>query len=123
MNYLVNAISVVTNIFTRFFTLCKDFFQATVDVFSGISSIISTLRFWLKTLLSWVWSLIQEVFNWSLFDYLAQGFYQLSWYVWFWGAVFISSILFVVLVRIVIAWVFKMFRLNQDYNTMKTKRK
>lgn len=113
----------IVNVFTRFFTMCKTFFQSLIDFFNMTWSIIKTLFFWAKTLLIWVWNLIIEIFDWSLFQYLANWFDDLSYYVWFTGATFISSILFVIIVRIIIWFVFKMFRLNVDYKTMKTKRK
>lgn len=121
MEFIVNAISILTVNISRFFTMCKTFFQSIIDFFNNVLSIFEVLWFWIKTLLSWVWKLITEIFDWTLFDYLFNWFNDLSLYIWYSGALFISSILFVVIIRIIISWVFKMFRLNQDYNTMKTK--
>lgn len=122
MDYLVNVFSLLITNLSRFFTLCKTFFQSIIDFLWNIWSILSTLWFWIKTLLNWIWSLIEYIFNWTLFDYLFNWFNDLSLYIGFGGVTFLSSIFFVILVRICIAFVFKMFRLNIDYKKMKTKR-
>lgn len=123
MEWLTNALSMIVVNFTNFFTMCKQFFQSIINFFNSTWSILSTLWFWLKTLLNWSMKLINEIFSWSLFDYLYEWFNQLQLYVGFAWATFIASLLFVCMVRIAIWFVFKMFRLNIDYKTMKTKRK
>ena len=121
MEFIVNWISLLVNNLVRFFTMCRTFFQSIIDFLWNVWSIFSTLWFWVKTLLSWIWSLIIYIFDWSIFTYLYNWFVDLSWYIWYGGAYFVSSLLFVIMVRIVIWFVFKMFRLNIDYKTMKTR--
>ena len=121
MEWIVNSISMFTNNFVRFFSMCKTFFQSVIDFFNNVLSIISTLRFWLKTLLSWIWSLIVEIFDWTLFWYLLNTFNHLSSYVWLWTALFISSLFFIIIIRIVVAFVFKILRFNVDYNSLQKK--
>ncbi len=42
----------------------------------------------------------------------------LAFYIWDWGISLLASILFIVLIRIFIAFVFKIFRFNVNYTTM-----
>lgn len=107
----------LSNIFANFFTMCKVFFQSIIDFINSILSIISTLFFWLKTLLSWIRVLIVDIFEGQLFPFLVSTFNDLSSFVWFSTALFISSLFFIVIVRIVMSFVFKIFRLNIDYKT------
>lgn len=123
MDYLVNAVWILTATVSDFCNWVIRSLKALVSFFDTTWSVIKTLWYWIKTLLSWTWSLIEWIFNWSLFEYLATWFNDLQLYVGFAGATFIASILFVIMVRICIWFVFRMFKLNVDYKTMKTKRK
>lgn len=123
MEFLVNAVSILTATLADLWNWIIRSLKSLVTFFDTTWSIIKTLWFWIKTLLSWTWSLIQDLFNWSLFDYLANWFNDLQLYIGFPWVIFMFSILFVIMIRIIIAFVFRMFRLNVDYKTMKTKRK
>lgn len=123
MEFIVNWLSLITTNIVKFFAMCRTFFQSILDVLWTIRSIIETLWFWLKTLTIASWDLIVWVFDWSLFEYLFNWFNSLTGFIGLWWTLFVVSLLSVVIIRIVIWFVFKMFRLNVDYKTMKTKRK
>ena len=116
MQYLTNVLSLISTNITKFFSMCRTFFQSIIDFFNNIWNILEWLRFWLKTLLSGLRTFIQQVFEWQLFSYLYSWFNDLVGRAWYAGA-FIAWFLFLVFVRIAIAFVFKLFRLNVDYRT------
>lgn len=95
------------------------FFNSIITVINYVFSILRTLWYWLTSLLSWIWSLIVDVFNWTVFDLISDWFIQLSLYIWVPWIVFISSLFLIVLLRVVISFIFKFFRLNIDYKVKK----
>lgn len=108
---------------SSFYSIISNFFLSVWNVLWYIWSIFQTLRYWLTTLLSSVYDTLIKVFDTSLFSYLYNWFNDLAWLIWLWGALFISSLLFVAFVRIIIAFVLRMFRLNADYRPLQKKLK
>lgn len=107
------------SLFQRFFNIVINFFSSILNFFTWLWSILSTLWFGAKTLFSKVIELVNEIFNWWLFDYVLWRFNELVLFIGRPAVLFISTLFFVVLVRIGIAFVFKMFRLNIDYKKWK----
>lgn len=114
MDFITNSINQLITFFSRFATMCQNFFQSIIDFFNSVWSIISTLRFWLKSLFSWLRSFIDQVLSGQLFSFLWDWFSSLTGWLGF-GATFISWFLLLVFLRIIIAFVFKIFRFNVDY--------
>lgn len=109
MSALVEWFNVFVN---KFVSFCN----SVVSVLSYIWSLLKTLWFWLTSLLSWVWDLVVQLFNWTIFDYVGSAFSSISYYIWTPAVIFLSSLFLIVILRVAIALVFKIFRLNIDYN-------
>lgn len=105
--------AVITNIWDFFST----FTNWVLDFISFLVSIVWFIRYAWKTLIIWVYKLFLRVLNSSVFLNVSQAFLNLSDYIWF-GAYFIYALMFVIIVRIIIAFVFKILRLNIDYNAL-----
>jgi len=99
-----------------FFRKVLWFFDDIVSVLSYIWSILKAVWFWMLSLLSWVWDLLKDVFSWSVFYNVWDAFSTLSNYIWWTATVFLSTLILVIIFRIIIAFVFKFFRLNVDYS-------
>lgn len=98
-----------------------DFFVSVSNVISDVASfLISILGFlwyaW-KTLIVWVYKLFVRIADSGVFRSTSTAILNLSDYIWF-GAYFIYALLFVIIIRIIIAFVFKLLRLNIDYNAL-----
>lgn len=98
-----------------------DFFVSASNIISDVASfLISILGFlwyaW-KTLIVWVYKLFVRIADSGVFRSTSTAILNLSDYIWF-GAYFIYALLFVIIIRIVIAFVFKLLRLNIDYNAL-----
>lgn len=119
MEAISNRIWIFVSWFNNFYNIIRLLYNWFIDLLSNILSVFSALWFGMKSLLSWLSWLINDVFNGTLWNYLYNWFEQLAWFIWLPWALFISSFLFVAMVRIWISFVFKMFRLNTDYKTMK----
>lgn len=101
------------NVFvSKFISFCN----SVVSVLSYIWSLLKTLWFWLTSLLSWVWDLVVQLFNWTIFNYVGSAFSSISYYIWTPAVIFMSSLFLVIILRIAIAFVFKILRLNIDYH-------
>lgn len=90
------------------------------DISSYIDSILSSIWFWLTTLITSIWKLFNEtIWNGGLSS--ALGVINDLWdYIGGPWVVFLCSILLIIFWRIIIAFVFKVFRLSLDYNTSAT---
>lgn len=121
LNKLVIFVKWISTSFTNWLTDLATFFDniATMfrSVFSFILSIFGFLYYAWKTLIIWVWRLFKWVINSWVFVNVSQAFLDLSEYLWI-GAYFIYALLFVIIIRILIAFVFKILRLNIDYNAL-----
>lgn len=115
MTAISNAIKSVWSFISQLYYVIRDWFNIVWDVFSSIWSILSTLWYWAITLFSNLLSLIKQVFEWYVFENLPNWFNQLSQFIGGPATVFVMTLLFIVIVRIWIAFVFKIFRLNIDY--------
>lgn len=116
----MNALVQWFNSFVNFFV---KLWNNIIDVLNYIYSIIKTLWYWLTSLLTWIWDLISDVFNWTLFGYVSDWLVDLSFFIWSPATVFIASVMLLVILRIWISFVFKIFRLNVNYTTMLKKNK
>lgn len=114
LDWLINTI---TSIWKWIFS----FFSSLSSIISWIISIVQAIFYWLTTLLSKVWNLFLQLIDWGVFVNIGRAFDTISSYIWWPATVFLASMLFLVIVRIVIAFVFKIFRLNIDYHTDRAK--
>lgn len=114
MSALVDWFNVFVNKFVAFCNII-------ISVLSYIWSIIKTLWYWLTSLLTGAWELITDFFSWYIFDYLGYWFTFLTNYIWVWPVVFMSSLLLLILLKIWISYVFKIFRLNLDHKVFSKK--
>lgn len=99
----------------------QSIWTSVVQVFSYIWSILKALWLWLTSLISPLWELIDGVLSNGALSSLAQTIDYISAYIWGPATVFIMTLFILILVRIVVAFVFKIFRLNIDYNTLQNK--
>lgn len=100
-----------------FNTWLDNFINIIKSVFSFIVSIFWFIYYAWKTLVIWVWRLFRWIMNSWVFNNVSEAFLNLSEYLWI-GAYFIYALLFVIIIRILIAFVFKIMRLNIDYNAL-----
>lgn len=95
-------------------------FQNIVDFLSSLLSFLISILWFIwyawKTLLVWVYKLIVYVFEWWVFVNVARAFDFIADYIWTPWAIFVSALLFVIIVRIIIAFVLKIFKLDIDYH-------
>lgn len=91
------------------------FYDAVIDLCSYILSILWFIRYWWKTLLVWIFKLIVSVLDWWVFVNVARALHDLSEYIGGPAVIFIASLLFIAVIRILVAFVFKLLRLNIDY--------
>ena len=71
--------------------------------------------YWLKTITLAVIDLVKQVFEWTVFSYMSNWFVTLSKFIGWPATIFVATLLFIVFVRIWIAFIFKICRLNLDY--------
>lgn len=95
--------------------------NAIVSIAWFLVSILWFLRYSWKTLLVWIYKLFLWVLNSWVFVNVSQAFLDLSDYIWIW-AYFIYALLFVAIIRILIAFVFKILRRDADYKVRQTNR-
>ena len=88
-----------------------------LDLFSFLVSILWFLFYAWKTLLVWVYNLFIWILEWDVFLNVSETFLDLSDYIGIW-AYFIYALMFIIIIRIIIAFVFKLMRLNIDYNSL-----
>lgn len=100
-----------------------NFFSTLLDILSFLDSLINTLVYWIGSLLSWVVRLVSQIFTNGVFSSVWQAFSQLSTYIWGPATVIMASLLLLAIVRIGIAFVFKLLRLNIDYHSLNNKSK
>lgn len=117
---ILNFTSNFGNIFWNLIQSINSIWQSIINVFSYIFSILKALWLWLTSLLSPIWELISDVLWNGAISSLAQSIDRISGYIWWPATIFIMTLFVLVLTRIVIAFVFKIFRLNLDYKTNST---
>lgn len=113
MDWIIKAIEQLSNI-------ANTITETIVNIFSYIVSILWFLFYAWKTLLVWVFKLLWNILEWWVFVNVASAFEKISYYIGGPATIFICALLFVIIIRIIVAFVFKILRLNMDYNTMKT---
>lgn len=101
--------------------------QSINNIWTSIIDVCSYIIWIFKAIFFGVWSLCTSVFQLSfhifesdVFNNVSTAFEYVSWYIWWPATIFIATMLFVVIVRIAVAFVFKLFRLNIDYNRNKS---
>lgn len=117
---LINSISLRIWVFLELF---RDFADWVSTFFWYIISIVKTLWYGLVSMTSWIVWLVDDVI-WngailSLYDTLN----NLANLIWGPTFVFIASMFLIIISRIIIAFIFKLFRLNIDYHALNSKSK
>lgn len=107
-------------------TAIADFWSSLIDIIKSITSfLISTLWFifyWLKSLLIWVWTLLEWIRDSWVFINLQRAYITLSEYIWVEWVMFLSAMLFIVIVRIIVSFIMNLIKWNTKYTVRKTKR-
>ena len=106
----------ISNWFWSLIRTIVDIFSWIINFIHNLLDIISTIFFWLWSLLSWLWDLIIKVFDWSVFLNVSRVFWILTSYIWTPAVIFMSTLLLIIILRIFIAFIFKILRLNIDYS-------
>lgn len=110
---------------TNFLHSISDFFIAfydsVVDIFWYILSILWFIWYWWKTLIVWVYKLLLSIFDSWTFVNVSLAFHDLGDYIGGPAVVFIGALFFIILVRIIVAFIFKLLRLNVDYHSLSDK--
>lgn len=112
----------------QFISWCNSFYRLilsikdiVVDIWNTVFSILKTIWYWLTTLVSG----LSNVFNEVLWNGALTTLYDtLNWiasYIWGPAMVIICSLFLIIVGRIIIAFVFKIFRLNIDYHALNSK--
>lgn len=115
--------SSIANWFSLLITRIWNFFSAIINFIWNVIWIFKALWYGLTSLLSGLWDLIVEIFNWDVFVNVNKAFISLSNYIWWAWTVFIATMLFLIIFRIWVAFVFKLLRLNIDYHSLQEKTK
>lgn len=97
------------------------FFNSIISVINYIYSMLKALWYWLTSLLTWTWQLIVQIFDWWVFNTVWTYFNYLASYIGYPAVIFISTLLFFIIFRIWVAFVFKIFRMNIDYHSLTSK--
>lgn len=124
MSTVEAILKVVDSIWNWFWLLINRitiFFNSVLEILSYIWQILSALWYWLTSLLSWIWDLVLEVLRWWVFLNVASAFSTLASYIWWPAVVFLSTLMFIIIFRIFLAFVFKILRLNIDYHNTQSK--
>lgn len=100
-----------------FARLIWDFISSIWSIISFFVSLIKVIRYSFTTLITAVWNLIVQVFDWWAFNSLFESIDIISNYIGGPATVFLCTLFFVVLVRIAIAFVLKILKLNIEYHS------
>jgi len=106
------------------FTLI-DFFGWVYDFLVLLSSYIVSIAWFLfyswKSLIVWVFKVFYNLIDWDVLVNVIASFYKLADYIGGPWALLLFCLFFIVIVRILIAFIFKILRLNLDYHVRTTK--
>ena len=105
----------ISNWLSLFFHKITIFFDSIINFFSYLVDIILALFYGAKTLFSWIMHLFNQILDWELFSTTIRFFNYISVFIWWPGALFLLWLFWVILVRIWIAFCFKLMRLNVDW--------
>lgn len=119
LDWIVMLIDTISSWFSQFFFQITKFFNWVLSVLSYIWSILEALWYWLVTLVSWTYDMIVDLFDTNLFTITADAFNYVSWYIWNWWTWFVATLMFMAILRIWFAFLFKHFRMNIDYKKNK----
>lgn len=108
----------IGNIFQSIWTAFEHVAQLFMNFVSYVVSILWFIWYAWKTLILWVYRLLVYIFDNWVFINLQRAFLFISDYIWNQATVFLFALLFVAIVRVIVAFVFKILRLNLDYNTL-----
>lgn len=114
---VLRLIDTIGNWFWLLLNRLVSFFQSVVEIIWYWVSVFKTIFYWIGSLLGSVYDLFKEIIGGSVIVNVWKAFWDLASYIWWPAVVFISSLLLVVIIRILIAFVFKILRLNIDYNS------
>ena len=123
MSVVDSILNFTSNLWSMFWNLIQSInsiWSSIINVLSYIWSILKALWLWLTSLLTPIWELISSVLWNGAISSLAQSIDSIASYIWWPAVVFIMTLFMVILVRIVVAFVFKILRLNFDYEVRKT---
>lgn len=110
---------VICNIWTWIWKLVDTIgtiWQSIIDVWAYAIWIFKAIFFGIWSLCTSVFQLAYHVFESNVFNSVSTAFEYVSGFIWWPATIFISTMLFVIIVRIAVAFVFKLFRLNIDYH-------
>lgn len=119
MDKIVEAITSFKNLILSIFNWITDFFAVIVDIWKNIISILSSLWYAVSTLFTWLRDIAKEVVSNGALVQVSSAFGQLSEYIGAIPAMLLASLLMIAMVRVIIAFVLKLFRLNIDYHVGK----
>lgn len=111
----------IINIISNIGVTLSSFFSSVWSVLSYIRSMLKALWFWLISLISWVSQLLNQTLASDLLWNVAEQFVNIAKYIWVWPTIFIATLLFIIMFRIVVAFILKFFRMNIDYQEKSTK--
>ena len=120
MDKIVEAITSFKNLILSIFNWITDFFGVIVDIWKNVISILSALWYAVSTLFTSLRDIAYEVVSNGTLVQVSSAFGQLSDLIWWWPAILLASLLMVAMVRIIVAFVLKIFRFNVDYHVKKT---
>ena len=113
--------SPLLDFFSSFYDLLVNFYDWLMSVLGSIAWILASIWYWFTTLTSWILNIqFVEIFNNGALVKANQTLIDLWWLIWGPAVVFLCSIILLVIARVVVAFVFKILRLNLDYQTHKT---
>lgn len=118
LNWIKSIFQSIMWFFENFIYLMQQIWNWFLDIGSFIISILWFLYYSWKTLINWLWRLIFNVFDWWVFVNVNSAFMDISNYIGGPATVFLASLLLIAIIRVLIAFIFKLMRLNIDYNTM-----
>lgn len=121
MDALVNNIksfwTLIVHSFENFLYFMQQLWNAFLEIWSFIVSIFWFIYYAWKTLIVWIAKLIWSVVDWWVFVNVNRAFDVISDFIGGPATIFIAALFLIIIIRILIAFVFKMMRLNIDYNT------
>ena len=113
----------IVNIWLSLYDFIYDFWMTCINILSYIASILWFIWYGWKTLLIWLFKILWNIFDWWVFVNVNRAFIFISDYIWWPVTIIFVSLLFIIIIRIIIAFVFKLLRLNIDYHSLNSKSK
>lgn len=114
-NYISNFWNTLLNFLVKIWEFFSSISDAIINVSSYIISIFWFLFYTLKTLLSWVWRLIVYVIQWNVWFDSISAMTKVSDFIGFPATMFIFAMLLLIIAKILISFITKLFKLWTDY--------